>query len=361
MIVQIEKVNSRIVIIHNIPKVFFSRIEGSTTFGNHLFPTWANTIYSATDLKIKFKAVYDKYKGITLKTNRDKVINAFKHTNQIQNLCNNNPQTLMIQLSDLPSSIQGEISRLFLYLYNTALNYKLFEEFVNDTAREFIDRFSVKNSLAICPFCGIESFINIEGQARLPLDHWLYKASFPMTSVNFNNLVPIGKDCNAKPAKGDKNVLLDRTLLNARVISYYPFSVNSGINTKFKFINEPTINEIIDDDWEFKFSPNDISEQMIFDSWVSIMNIDVRYQDYFRKNVFSLWQGDYLEFIKDVDNNLVHANSIAELKDNFKIWKSTFRLKGRPGSLLYRSFIDYLINNASDAYLTGLYQNLKRM
>lgn len=51
---------------------------------------------------------------------------------------------------------------------------------------------------------------------------------------------------------------------------------------------------------------------------------------------------------------------IEELKKNFRNWKSTFRIKGRPGSIIYRAFIDYLINVASDAYLNGLCENFKR-
>ena len=72
-----------------------------------------------------------------------------------------------------------------------------------------------------------------------------------------------------------------------------------------------------------------------------------------------MWESDYKRFIEE-DHEIEHAQTIDELKNNFKIWKASFPIKGRPGSILYRSFIDYLINRASSSYLYGLCENFKR-
>jgi hypothetical protein len=359
MITTLEKVKTRVAIIHNIPKKFFEEIEASVAFGDHLFPSWANTVFAPTDLKAKFRAVYNKYKSIKTKVNRDRIVNTFIHSNQIENLCANTPGVLMITLDDLPASIRKDIDKLFLYLYNTAVKYHGFETYVNDTVRESINRFIVKNKMVVCPFCALESYTNIEGQARLPLDHWLNKDKFPMVSVNFNNLVPIGKDCNPRPAKGDKNVLVDQAPPNARITAYYPYQNHGETNPVFNFVNEPSVNPIADADWTFSLTPNNPLEQNIFDNWVSTMNITTRYLDYFRKNIFPMWENDYIEFINDPDNNYAHAQNILELKANFGFWRSTFKTKARPGAFLYRSFIDYLINRASNAYLQGLCDNFR--
>ncbi|AOC94575.1 hypothetical protein BB050_01447 [Flavobacterium anhuiense] len=359
MIVSIEKTNSRLGLIQNIPKKFFSLLEESQDFGDHLFPNWAIDVFAPTDLKNKFEEIFNIYKAINNSNSRSRIIEAFTNTNKIEDLCNNNLGVPMIIITDLPLTIRGSLDRLFSYLYNTAINYHGFQTYVDDTLRKTIDRFIIKNKVVVCPFCGLESFINIEGQARLSLDHWLCKDFFPMASVNLNNLVPIGQGCNQRPAKGNKNILVNE-INNSRLNkSYYPYSLHGGFKVIFNFINEPNGNDLKDDDWSLIIGAIDPLEDDIFQNWNSIMNIEIRYNDYFKKDVFPLWESDYKEHILDPDNDLNHAQNITELKSNFKNWKSTFKIKGRPGALIYRAFIDYLIERASDAYLHGLLRNLR--
>lgn len=356
IITHLHKSKTRLSIINNIPKRFFLKIEESEDFGNHLFPGGLIDVFNNTDLKIKFQEVYDIYKGITNPITRTSIVDSFTQSNKIEKLCNNDPDATMILLRDLPLVIRPSIDKLFLYLYNTAINYHGFQTYTNDTLRETINRFVIKNKIVVCPFCGLESFINIEGQARLPLDHWLCKDFFPMSAVNLNNLVPIGQSCNQRPAKGNKNVLIDE--LNNRINSYYPYSSHNGIKVTFNFINEPNGHKIKDSDWNLTIealNPSDVSK---FESWLSIMNIDIRFKDFLRNGVFALWEADYIEHIKDDDNYLTPATNIDELKCNLSNWKSTFKIKGRPGSIIYRAFVDYLIERASNEYLTGLIYSL---
>lgn len=354
IITQIHKSKTRLSIINNIPKKFFLKIEESENFGNHLFPTWVNDVFATTDLKTRFEDVYNSYKAINNQNNRLRIVEAFTNTNKIEELCNNSANVTMIILSDLPSSIRPLLDRLFLYLYNVAINYHGFQTYANDTLRKTIDRFIIKNKIVVCPFCGLESFINIEGQARLSLDHWLCKDFFPMSAVNLNNLVPIGQSCNQRPAKGNKNILIDEATNTRLNSSFYPYSIHSGISVVFNFLNEPSGNEITDDDWSLIVEAINSDEDNIFQNWNSIMNINIRFNDYLKKEIFPLWESDYIEHIGDIDNDLLPATNIDELRYNLRIWKSTFRIKGRPGSIIYRAFIDYLIERASNEYLTGL-------
>jgi len=359
MITKLQRLETKLKIIQEIPELFFSEIEDSTSFGDHLFPGWTNAVFRATSLKQKFELVYNKYKSIKTKTTREKIINSFVHSNQIENLCNNQTGLLIIELKELPKKIRKELDNLFLYLYNTALNYHIFETHVSETLKESIDAFILNNELEVCPLCGIEGFLNLEGQSRIALDHWLCKDLFPMASVNFNNLFPIGAKCNERPAKGTKNILWDNNSPKNRVKAYYPYMNHSGISTSFNFINEPSIAGIKDEDWEFKLDPTNPLEIEIFNSWDATLNIKTRYLGYLRKNIFLMWENRYKRYIEK-HPHLEHANSIDELKTNFEHWKSTFDLKAVAGSIVYIPFIDFLINNASDAYLFGLYQNLRR-
>lgn len=359
MITKVEKLSTRIGLIQQIPKMFFRNIENSLVFGNHLFPAWANTLFERTHLQRKFLLVFNKYKAIKTKKSRDRIVAAFDHSNRIKDLCNNSAGSQIIEINDLPKSIRKAIEELFEYLYIKAINYPQFNIYVGDSVNLAIDRFIIKNGIEVCPFCGIEGFINIAGQARLELDHWLCRSLFPMSAVNFNNLFPIGSACNARPAKGSLNILVDNPATKNRIQAYYPYLAHNGLNISFLFINEPTIAGISDADWRFALNPISAADQSIFDSWNSTLNISIRYKDYHRKNIFPMWEADYKRFIED-DHDLRHAQTIVELKANFRIWRASFPLKGRPGAILYRSFIDYLINRAQDPYLYGLCENFKR-
>ncbi|MDG1720413.1 MAG: hypothetical protein P8I31_04075 [Bacteroidia bacterium] len=359
MITRLQRLTTGLSVIQVIPETFFKEIENSASFGNHLFPAWANTVFAPTSLSRKFEAVYNKYKAIHSKGIRDKIVNAFTQSNQIENLCANQAGTILIELGDLPASIRNELDTLFLHLYNASINYKPFETHVSHTLKQAIDSFIQTNGLEVCPLCGLEGFLNIEGQSRLALDHWLCKDLFPMVAVNFDNLFPIGHDCNGRATKGSKNILIDSPETKNRVKAYYPYLNHAGVNSSFSFLNEPSIDAINDADWNYSIAPNLPAEQDIFDSWNSVLNISFRYLDYFRKNIFLMWEADYKEFIND-DHDIEHADTIEELKANFRLWKAAFPLKRRPGSILYRAFIDYLINDASGAYLYGLCENLKR-
>ena len=359
MISRLQRLNTGISIIQDIPTMFFRNIENSTAFGNHLFPTWTNGVFGTTSLINKFEIVYDKYKSIKSKSNRAKITTAFVHNNQIVNLCNNQGGALIIEINDLPKSIRKALETLFLYLYNTAINYHLFETYVNDTLKKSIDRFIANNGIEVCPFCGLEGFLNIEGQSRIALDHWLCKDLFPMSAVNFDNLFPIGSKCNERPAKGSKNILIDNPINKNRIQAFYPYLAHNGIDTSFNFVKEPTIVGISDADWSFTLSPKSAAEQNIFDSWNSTLNISIRYLDYHRMNIFPMWENRYKAFIER-NPNLNHALNISDLKVNFQHWKATFDIKAVPGSIVYIAFIDYLINHATYSYLYGLCENFKR-
>lgn len=361
MITTIKYFRSRLAIIHNIPKSFFRKIDTAIEFSDDLFPSWAVTVFQGTDLKKKFKAVYDDYKALTTNDERLLVQECFKNTNKVQELCEDSPQGIPIfTISHLPENIQDSIKTLFSYLYNSALEYHGFEEYVDSSVSKSIDEYiQINGGIQVCPFCGIESYLNIEGQARLSLDHWLDKSEYPVASVNHKNLIPIGTDCNARGVKGSKNILLNGNGRRYPKV-YYPLLKDLRVSVLFRFITEPTTINIPDDSWEIEIRTSDPNDQIYIESWDWIMNLQTRYRSYFKQYILHSWEQRYMEYIDYPDNQLSHAIDVVTFKNNLKIWKSSFRIKGEPGAILYRAFIDYLSNNATDAYLTGLYDNLRR-
>ena len=360
MITKITNYSSRLAIIHNIPKTFFKQIDRSESFGDHLFPKWAIKVFEDTDIKLKFKSVYDDYKDLPTAADRKLVLDCFDNTNKVRELSENEPVGIQIYiLSHLPKSIRESIKVLFLYLYNSSLEYHKFEVYVNSSVNKSINHFLRINKIQVCPFCGIESYLNLEGQARLPLDHWLDKSKFPVASVNHKNLIPIATVCNGRGVKGDKNVLIDGAVRRFSK-TYYPFLKDLNIKVTFKFINEPSSLDFADEDWEIEIVPENIEDQIYIESWDWIMNLESRYKSYFKLNIFPLWESTYKEYIEDPENELIDANNIREFKFNLRNWKSSFKVKGQPGAILYRAFIDYLLVDATEEYLYGLYENLKR-
>lgn len=354
MIIPLDKsISSKLRILHNIPKTFFRKIESHDSFGDHLFPKWSIEVFSKTDLQKKFKAVYDLYKNIPDKEKRDLIIEAFENSNKVELLCANDPDTKMIVLNDVEEILRGPIDELFEYLYNSATKYPEFEKYCGTSVFKTIDSFIEIYKMNVCPICGLESYTNIEGQPRLPLDHWLNRDMFPFASINSRNLVPIGTGCNSTGVKGNKNVLIDDKLNNNRVIAYYPYKKYGGLTYRFNYIEMPSIsNEGL---WKFEFILNSNEDLQAFKSWDSTFNIYIRYNSYLTKNVINMWESEYKDYIKG-HPILEHANSIADFKNNLINWRSAFSVLGRPGSIAYLSFIDYLLN-ADDNYLTGLYKS----
>ncbi|WP_289029163.1 hypothetical protein [uncultured Algoriphagus sp.] len=356
MLTNLQRIDTDIVRLQEIPTQFFNGLEEAEEFGDHLFPDWTREVFGGTTLFNKFEAVFNKYKAIEDEASRTRIIQAFTHSNQVEGLCKCEEAIEVIELNDLDESIRGDLDTLFLFLYDTALNYHKFEAFIGTTVADSLKRFVYKkNKLQVCPFCGLEAFLMIDGQSRLALDHWLCKDLFPAVAVNFDNLIPIGDKCNGRPAKGDTNILIDGKTTRNRNVAYYPYQEHHGINTSFSYVNEPSIDGITDEDWQFDFQPTETSERGMFKSWSTVFNIKKRYLSFYREHVFDLWEEDYKEWVED-DHDINHANSIEELKANLRTYRAGFQIKKRIGAVLYRPFLDYLINEASDAYLYGLYK-----
>lgn len=354
MILNIQKVKTRIAVLHSIPKSFFKKLEDSVNFGDHLFPNWSIQVFQNTVLQNKFEGVYNAYKLIAEKDERDKIIKAFQDSNKIESLCGNDQTLEIITINDIHASLKQPIENLFSYLYNTASNYHLFTNYVNITIGTSIDNFITHHKIEVCPVCGLEGFLNLDGQARLALDHWLCQDIFPFSSVNFNNLIPIGDKCNSRPAKGNKNILINKN--GERKLAYYPYKNYNGINARFAFIEEPSFEQEYGS-WQFLIEPKVANEIDDFESWDETFNIKSRYNSFVKKNILTMWQDTYVEFIDDHDF-LNHASDLESFKTNLLHWKASFMKKKYPGYKAYRSFINHLVQNASDAYLTGIYQNI---
>ena len=55
MITRLQRLNTGLSILQEIPTTFFREIENSVAFDDQLFPAWTNSVFAITLLKNKFQ------------------------------------------------------------------------------------------------------------------------------------------------------------------------------------------------------------------------------------------------------------------------------------------------------------------
>nr|WP_319399116.1 hypothetical protein [uncultured Carboxylicivirga sp.] len=358
MLFTLQKVNTDLAELHRLIDSFFAQLDEKVLFSDIDFPEWYDDVFGETDLNNKLEIVFNSYKALPSNNDREKVIKAFQDTNKIQDLCENTNGITAIKPASLHFSIRTPIINLFKHLWKNSLPYHKFNDHFSTNLDDYVDDFNTINDIEVCPFCGLENILNLDGQARTAIDHWLCKDTYPYIHVNFDNLVPMGTGCNSRPSKGTKDVIYKST---GRVKGLYPYCNHGGVLVTFNFINEPTVSndKISNDDWSLKINIIDPNDKEIFDSWLRLFNIKDKYNSTITNGVFKNWESQYKRYIAK-SNLLTHANTIEQLKANLIEFRSTFPVNYRERSIVYVAFFDYLIDRASDRYLQGLCENLGR-
>lgn len=332
--------------LHKLTELFFGQLDSVTSFDKIRFPDWYKAVFGRSDLDAKLEELFQAYKKLTGEQQQE-VMAAIRDTNRVADLCENNSGLKAVCLKKFPAAFQQPLKNLFVHLWENALRSPKFNDHFSTGLEDFIDKFIAENkSIEVCPFCALESFYNLQGQSRREIDHWLCKEQYPYLAVNFDNLVPIGHDCNTSPAKGNKDVLAS---LVKHQRAYYPYCKHDGISVAFNFLNEPTLtNDIKKGDWELVIKPNDPKDDDLVESWKKLFNIQQRYESAINDKVFKLWEGKYMKRFPKCCKN------IEEFRDNLLKFKETFYKDEQPLTLLYWAFLDYLLERASEKYLEGL-------
>ncbi len=358
MIVQLHKQPTGLSSLLEIPTSFFKWVEWSDEFDESLFPIWFNEVFGSTNnrqngLYQKFNNLFNSYKRIEDPVRRAEIINAYTDGIQIENLCNGIADIKAVPIAKF-DEISKELKAVLMHLWNNSLQDSGFERNIaKTTVKKFVANFMSEHKTQICPFCGLEGYMYLDGQSRPALDHWLSKDDFPYSSVNFDNLVPIGDKCNASPAKGTKNVL---TITNSNRV-FYPFTRHDGIKVNIKWNQKTKLLSAKDVVFEIEVKPLNNTQKDLFDSWDALFNITTNYESYLVGNLLNNWKGIYKEFI--CGNIMLNpAQNIKELIINLKHWRGSFQPNITPGYLIYHAFIDRLLIMPK-AYLYGLCEYFK--
>lgn len=160
------------------------------------------------------------------------------------------------------------------------------------TLRQHFDEFREANQhITVCPMCGISELKTEHDTTRDQYDHYIPKASYPFSSINFHNLVPTCKECNSFDFKGEKDVVAIR---NTKL--FYPYDQeHKGIDVEF-IVEEDNV-AISDIAWRVEFKSLDGKEQEI-DAWKNIYNIEERYLGFVKGHI-QKWFNAYWEYLED--------------------------------------------------------------
>jgi len=208
---------------------FFQRMFAGDDFGNALFPTEFAIVMDESDKTSQlFEKTFEEYVQLTL---QDK--NTFQqlyenHRMTIQNL--SNEVYALSPITDPLNNIWKFIKELGAYLYQTTLRLVCFKNIpcVDYSIDDHFEKFKELNG-RVCCFCALNEYEeewepeeddDETTKWRAAYDHYLPKKHYPLSSIDFNNLLPCCEKCNSK-AKGEKDILFNSG--GNRLVAFTPY------------------------------------------------------------------------------------------------------------------------------------------
>lgn len=266
--------------LHEVILSFFDRIENETgTFDDSFFN--ADLLYLANRhpqiLRAPCIIIYNTIKTWSQKDRSDFCLQ-IRNSNNIEDICAGN-----VLPKRLPRTVNGlfkTLRDLFLNLYKQVLDGDAFNARFNTDLRSHFDEFSKLNSsITLCPICGIGELKKHQDVTRDQYDHYLPQSIYPLSSVNFKNLVPTCKECNSLDVKAEKDIV---SLASNRRL-FFPYdSTHQGITVSFKVTTDSA--KLDDIEWGITYvNPDNKIDEII--SWKSIYDIDNRYQGFVKARI----------------------------------------------------------------------------
>ena len=250
---------------------FFDKIEFETgEFDDALFGADFLVIVKRHPkiLKERLKTIYKVLKTWN-QDRRSALCQLIRDSNDIELICRGDYQPPIIDKNE--KGVFKQLRSVFLDLYNQVLDGKGFKDKYKASLRDHFDAFSKLNiSITLCPICGIGELKKHEDKSRDQYDHYLPKALYPFSAVNFENLVPCCKECNSFDAKGEQD-----TIEVSSNRFFFPYDQDHrGINLEVTLKEDDV--DIANTEWALNFSNPDGKMEEI-QSWRDLYKIDDRY------------------------------------------------------------------------------------
>ena len=270
--------------LHEFVIAFFNRIEFETgDFDDAFFDPEFLVIVKRHPkvLRQRCKEIYNAIRGWD-QNDRSTLCKQIRESNEIENICKGNYKPPVIDQNN--TGVMGLLRELFMALYNQVLDGKGFRDKYQTKLRDHFDAFSRLNiEITRCPICGIADLKKHHDETRDQYDHYLPKALYPFSSINFRNLVPSCKECNSFDAKGAKDTIAIST---GRI--FFPYDqAHKGIVVE---VNVSKDDEKIENiEWKIKYiSPDNKKDEV--QSWINIYKIKERHLGYIKGRIIKWYQ-----------------------------------------------------------------------
>jgi hypothetical protein len=244
----------------------------------------------------EIERIYNIFKTLT-NDEKARIKKSWKINNDIEKLCTKKLEP--IYLTDLHEVVKNDIKPLFSWCYTYLLNQK---EVSGDKLDYYKNLISL-NEFEVCPCCGMIDFELEDSKYREAYDHYLPKADYPFSSVNFRNLVPICYKCNSD-RKGTKN-----PIENERV-AFYPFnnSIIHKISIDIKIDKTKDLDKLKKEDIEISF----LGKKEEIETWNWLFDISERYNSIIQKYSKSMLQRVKTRYIREkkLSNDITYDKTI---------------------------------------------------
>ena len=304
--------------LHEFVMAFFRRIEYET--GNFSNTFYVEEFYDnlvKRHRKILGKAFKDIY-NITKSWEQEQrtvFCNAIQKSNEIKEICAGN--IIPWKADDIPLEVRELTKTLFLKLYEDVFKGQIFQPIYGTRKQHYhIFKKNHKNNYEICPACGIRAMHTYEDRITDQYDHYLPKDTYPFSSVNFLNLVPVCNDCNSIQVKSNDDILAHTGKV------FFPFEGDHHpeivIDVKIEKNDADDLSHI---EWEINYSCAEGREKEL-KAWKQIYDIEDRQMRHIKGSI-ETWYKHYWD-------DHTNKQSIEDIPDESKRTNSYLRrLKNR--------------------------------
>lgn len=213
---------------------------------------------------------------------------SYRKNNEIEALCNHSDEFIPLTYENLHRSfptIASELKIFFINLFENVINLAAVKQRIG-SIDEHYKVFTDENKEEVCPFCGLSDLKGSYLSRREAYDHYLPKATYAFSSINFKNLAPMCHECNSSyklqqdPLMKTKN----RDPLhsgNVRRKAFYPYMTDKyDIKIEINLLNSDLSN-LKSEDIHLTISSDKYQEES--ETWKEIFGIEERYKDKLRK------------------------------------------------------------------------------
>lgn len=194
---------------------------------------------------------------------RKSIKDAFEANNKIEDLCNGTAKP--IYLDKLPRVVEEKMKPLLVDFYEDLLE----KAKVPGEKKDYYEKLVEENEFKDCPCCGLTYFEPKDSDNREAFDHYLPKAHYPFSSVNFQNLVPLCYKCNSDRKKAKDPIEKSKK-------AYFPFSkTNHTIEIKVTIDHKKDLRKLERPDLKIEFT----GDKDKLETWDRLFAINERYND----------------------------------------------------------------------------------